>query len=137
VPNPEARSDYRWVRVPSAAKPSTTPMRGLAIRLMTALGFPPAETVDPMSRFSFATSLAEVGVPATNELPEQELVRFLQDASEIEQGLMLQYLYATYSLKVPLIAGIVRLIAIEEMGHFVTVQNLLAACGSVPHFSCS
>jgi Ferritin-like len=47
---------------------------------------------------------------------------------------MLQYLYASYSLKDQTIAGMVRLIAIEEMGHFITVQNLLAACGGALHF---
>jgi len=132
---PEARSDYHWVRVPARAASTKTRLRGLATRLMTVLGFPPSKTVDPLSRFSFATSLADVGVPATDTSPEDELVQLLQDASEIEHGLMLQYLYASYSLKVPRIAGTVRLIAIEEMGHFITVQNLLAACGGALYFS--
>ncbi|WP_160717324.1 ferritin-like domain-containing protein [Chitinophaga solisilvae] len=65
--------------------------------------------------------------------------------AEIEHGLMLQYLYAAYSLggsQVPadqrqLVSGwqeIILGIAKEEMGHFVSVQNVLKLLGGPLHF---
>jgi hypothetical protein len=75
----------------------------------------------------------------------------LQSAAEVEHALMVQYLYAAYSLKTrdqvtepaqqdaldpsldaswPLVVlGIAR----EEMGHLLTVQNLLLLLGLAPH----
>ncbi|MDQ3851061.1 MAG: ferritin-like protein [Actinomycetota bacterium] len=76
----------------------------------------------------------------------------LQSAAEVEHALMVQYLYATYSLKVPrevtdaaqkavlnessakgwpqVLLGIAR----EEMGHLMTVQNMLLLLGLAPNF---
>jgi hypothetical protein len=77
-----------------------------------------------------------------------EKARFLLDrAAEIEHSLLVQYLYAAYSLKKPadgvtpqqkaalsqwfrLIFGIAK----EEMGHLMTVQNLLLLVGQPPNF---
>lgn len=58
----------------------------------------------------------------------------LKAAAEIEHSLLVQYLYAYYSVKSDTIAsraqaGVLRQIAIEEMGHLITVQNLLLAIG--------
>lgn len=71
-------------------------------------------------------------------------VYLLQIAAEVEHALMAQYLYAAYSLDealdrftaTPALPEIdrwkrdIRLIAREEMGHFVTVQNLLISLGA-------
>ncbi|MBB4398782.1 ferritin-like domain-containing protein [Bradyrhizobium sp. ERR14] len=132
--DPRVSPDYRWVRV--STRPLYEPARkqGIGTRMREFIGLLPFGRDDGLSRFSFERSLAEVGVPATDMSPEDELVQLLKEAAEIEQGLMLQYLYAAYSLKVLIAAGAVRMIAIEEMGHFMTVQNLLAACGSAPSF---
>jgi hypothetical protein len=71
--------------------------------------------------------------------PRDEAVFLLTAAAEVEHALMVQYLYAAYSVRVvdgdpneqPL--GIVRdrllQIAREEMGHLATVQNLLHVVG--------
>ena len=65
---------------------------------------------------------------------------FLHCASEIEHGLLIQYLYALYSLdfdaseEVGQWAESLREIAREEMGHLLTVQNLLIAIGDTPYF---
>lgn len=134
MPNPRSRPNYHWVRLsPPGARPRRR-LRDFAGRLKTILGFAPAEAPDTLSRFSFANALAEIGVPATTLSPEDELIQLLQEAAEVEHELLLQYLYSSYSLIPPKIAGSVRLIAIEEMGHFVTVQNLLGACGGAIHF---
>jgi rubrerythrin len=87
---------------------------------------------------------AEVALPAGSLHdpplePRDEAVFLLTAAAEVEHALMVQYLYAAYSVRVidgdpneqPL--GIVRdrllQIAREEMGHLVTVENLLHVVG--------
>jgi hypothetical protein len=71
-------------------------------------------------------------------------IYLLQIAAEVEHALMAQYLYAAYSLdeafkrftaraalpKIDRWKRDIRLIAREEMGHFVTVQNLLISLGA-------
>src|SRR3954470_10683512 len=73
--------------------------------------------------------------------PRDEAIFLLHTAAEVEHALMVQYLYAAYSLKrgaaVPpdrqdqvrawrtTLLGIAR----EEMGHLITVQNLLRLIG--------
>ncbi|MBO9732507.1 MAG: ferritin-like protein [Chitinophaga sp.] len=65
--------------------------------------------------------------------------------AEIEHGLMLQYLYAAYSLGGPQVPEkyrdqvsawqeVILGIAKEEMGHFVSVQNVLKLIGAPLHF---
>jgi hypothetical protein len=73
--------------------------------------------------------------------PRDEAVFLLHTGAEIEHALLVQYLYAAYSLKSPKEvpqehAGMVRAwkktllgIAREEMGHLITVQNLLRLIG--------
>ncbi|AOR36056.1 hypothetical protein BFF78_37865 [Streptomyces fodineus] len=71
-------------------------------------------------------------------------VLLLHIAAEIEHSLMVQYLFAAYSLGGPQVPGHLRAdvrrwqeivlgIAKEEMGHLLTVQNLLIALGGPVH----
>src|SRR5258708_15418485 len=70
-----------------------------------------------------------------------DLVRRLRKAAEVEQALMLQYLYAAFSLK-PAYLGVVASrapgtvdltsVAIQKMQHLVTVNRLLVALGIGP-----
>jgi rubrerythrin len=74
--------------------------------------------------------------------PYLELIRLLKEASEIEHSLMIQYLFAAFSLK-PKYQALVGLpepssdgllgIAIQEMQHLATVNQLLVALGSGPN----
>jgi hypothetical protein len=61
--------------------------------------------------------------------PAQQAIFLLQIAAEVEHAFLLQYLYAAYSITPagPLSAAVstIRQVAREEMGHLVTVQNLL------------
>jgi hypothetical protein len=68
------------------------------------------------------------------------LIQLLHIASSIEHALMVQYLYAAYSLddkrrnpkeraKVALWQNLILSIAKEEMGHLLTVQNVLCLLG--------
>jgi hypothetical protein len=132
---PRRPADLYWIRVPTRAAHAPARAHGFNIlsAFRDAISISDFKAPVALERSSFSGALESLGVPATNLSPEQELVELLQAAAEIEHGLMLQYLYATYSLKVVSIAGTLRTIAIEEMGHFVTVQNMLAACRAEPY----
>lgn len=73
------------------------------------------------------------------------LVMLLQIGAEIEHALMVEYLYAAYSLgggevpagrrdEVRLWRESIITVAREEMGHLLTVQNLLCLLGGPPSF---
>jgi hypothetical protein len=74
--------------------------------------------------------------------PYLELVRLLKEASEIEHSLMVQYLFAAFSVKAEYAAlvgppepssdGLLG-IAIQEMQHLAIVNKLLVALGSGPN----
>jgi len=71
-----------------------------------------------------------------------ELVRLLREASEVEHSLMLQYLYAAFSIK-PVYQAVAGYgapntndllgVAIQEMQHLGKVNQLLVALGAAPH----
>ena len=79
----------------------------------------------------------------------EALIYMLYEAAELEHGIMLQYLFAVFSLKQSADEGltedelaavqrwrkVVAHVATEEMLHLALVQNLLSAIGSAPHFS--
>ena len=74
--------------------------------------------------------------------PWLELVRLLREAAEVEHALMVQYLYAAFSVK-PDYAEIVGYgapgannllgVAIQEMQHLGAVNRFLVAIGTCPH----
>lgn len=76
--------------------------------------------------------------------PREEALFWLSAAAEIEHALMVQYLFAAYSLDIesagvhaPSIRNaqfLLLQIAREEMGHLMTVQNVIAALGGALHF---
>lgn len=81
-----------------------------------------------------AKAMCEHGLPRLEGLSADEEAReLLRVAAEIEHGLMVQYLYPLYACKKPQVAGALKRIAIEEMGHLLTVLNLLCASGQRPH----
>lgn len=68
------------------------------------------------------------------ESPKEELIYLLKIAAEVEHALMVQYLYAAYSITDDDQTGLKRTIiniAIQEMGHFLAVQNLLLSIGGI------
>jgi hypothetical protein len=100
------------------------------------------------AHLAHAATLAARGAP-TEELPAEfswhdYAIFLLSTAAEIEHSLMVQYLYAAYSLGGPQVpeehrADVLRWqqiilgIAKEEMGHLVTVQNILTLLGGPLH----
>jgi Ferritin-like len=88
-----------------------------------------------------------VGAPAKPaELGWRDyLIMLLHIGAEIEHALMIEYLYAAYSLGGPQVPAKRRAdvrswrdsiltVAREEMGHLLTVQNLLTLLGGAPSF---
>lgn len=76
-----------------------------------------------------------------------ELVQALNEAAELEHGLLCQYLFAAFSVRpstelaIPRQAervrewkGLLLWVAVEEMAHLGTVCNLQSAIGAPPHF---
>jgi hypothetical protein len=79
---------------------------------------------------------------------EEEAIRLLRIGAEIEGALLAEYLFAAYSICKDISAqgstdgtliesnkwiGALRTIAKQEMGHLITVQNLLLSLGAEPH----
>jgi len=84
------------------------------------------------------TSLADLyptsGLPIS---PRDEAVFLLHVAAEVEHALLVQYLYAMFSFGPPMElpkevqdwAKDLRTVAMQEMGHLMTVQNIVIALG--------
>ncbi len=78
------------------------------------------------------------------DTPLLELIRLLREACEVEHALMLQYLYAAFSLK-PAYAALAGSgapgstdlmgVAVQEMQHLGDVNRLLVALGGAPHLA--
>lgn len=74
-----------------------------------------------------------------NTSPVEAVRYLLRAAAEIEHSLLVQYLYALYSIErsVPAAQGWFQLLkrtAVDEMWHLMAVQNLLLAVGDTPYF---
>jgi hypothetical protein len=71
-------------------------------------------------------------VPGASPLEEAETL--LAAGAEVEHGLLAEYLYNSWSLGANAAGPQIRDIAIQEMCHLITVQNLLLFLGGTPHF---
>jgi len=89
------------------------------------------------------SAIQEGGLPRPpSPMTVADETRFLLKAvAEVEHALLVQYLYAAYSIPKTGAPAVVsahhrRLItiAVEEMGHLITAQNLLMALGAPTHF---
>ena len=141
----------RWV-IPDK-KLSATSLASLSTRLVDRVaaavprrGASRATAIASQAQAWWLATLNE-GLPAHDPpLPvRDEAIFLLHTAAEIEHSLLVQYLYAAYSLKpsdeVPDHAEEVtrwretlKNIAKEEMGHLMTVQNLLLLLGAPLNF---
>jgi rubrerythrin len=85
-------------------------------------------------------AIQETGLPTFVEAssPEQEAIWLLEVAAEIEHALLVEYLYSAYSIDSnpsnALFRGTLTNIAVQEMGHLITVQNLLLSIGGNVYF---
>lgn len=65
---------------------------------------------------------------------QEEATQLLHAAAEIEHALLIQYLYAAFSLRPSATRKTLINIAVQEMSHFLAVQNLLLFLGADPYF---
>jgi Ferritin-like len=77
-------------------------------------------------RLRFALESAGIPEVAGARTPREDAIGLLMLAAEVEHALMVQYLYAAQSLRGADARSVVH-IAVQEMGHLLTVQNLLLA----------
>lgn len=70
-------------------------------------------------------------VPGASPLGEAQTL--LAAGAEVEHGLLAEYLYNSWSLGANPTGPRIRDIAVQEMCHLITVQNLLLFAGSTPH----
>jgi hypothetical protein len=130
----------QWRR-PDAVGPSSRSVSGQPGGAVISEGSPPSRAPRRTSaRLRGMTgverAVATYGVPYVPgaKTAAQEAMMLLEMAAEIEQSLMVQYLYAAFSAKDAAVSGVLRRIAIEEMGHLLSVQNLRIALGGQPYF---
>jgi hypothetical protein len=84
--------------------------------------------------------LMQTGLPQLYGTPRDKAVELLRMAAEVEHAFIVQYLFGSFSLRDDDANGAVWSrtlfgIAKEEMGHLVTVQNLLSLLGERPHLA--
>ena len=110
-------SQLRWT------KPGSDPLRP---------GEPFARPPVPQPGTSTGRCLERYGIPEVpieKPTPAETALFLLKAAAEIEHGLLVQYLYAKYSLNSPPAplgwSNLIRAIALQEMDHLATVQNML------------
>jgi len=108
----------------------------------------------PAGRGKLAELIATRGGKAAPEAPfviehREALIYMLCEASELEHGIMCQYLFAAFSLKQSTDEGLtaeevevvtrwrkqISHVATQEMLHLALVNNILSAIGAAPHLS--
>jgi len=128
-----ALQQLRWVKPKDQQAVAAEP---------TLLDFAP--TAYPARAAALRRAILEAGLPEPpqGEMSVVEEARYLmQAAAEVEHALLIQYLYAVYSIRTKNALNAARQrrrkllnIALEEMGHLLTAQNLLLAVGASPYF---
>lgn len=118
-------------RAPLGARAMNFAFRSLPLKL----GLPALR--GPDDTIAVIDALASVGAPAVETGgPRDEAVALLQAAAEIEHALLIEYLYAAFSVKAaPELRSCLIEVAIQEMAHLITVQNLLLFLGAPPYLS--
>jgi hypothetical protein len=89
---------------------------------------------EALRHYGAPTFLADSIVPPAAASAVEEAISLLEIAAEVEHSLMVQYLYVAFSTSDDAANRVFRGVAIEEMGHLLTVQNLRLALGREPYF---
>ena len=112
---------------------TTLKWRAHPIRIEQAEALSSLRAIDPdeLTQASVADAGTTILLPDLPDAPIDKAVTLLRVAAQVEHALMVQYLYASYSFAPPerVLAGV----AIEEMSHLMTVQNLLRCLGQPPY----
>jgi rubrerythrin len=97
------------------------------------------EFVIETERNSFERKYSNTLIPSIpNVSPKEELISLLKLAAEVEHTLLIQYLYAAYTISDDsALKRTIIFIAVQEMGHLLAVQNLLLSIGGVENLHLS
>ncbi|WP_321477575.1 ferritin-like domain-containing protein [uncultured Paludibaculum sp.] len=111
------------------------PTLALSEALEAALPATLEKTLEWIGDRAVLEAVREYGMPETPTpmAPADECRYLLQAAAEIEQSLMVQYLFAGNSMAPGMWRNTITGIAVEEMGHLITVQNLIISLGGQTH----
>ena len=92
----------------------------------------PELTTNSRSFSLLRDTLLITGIPTVEgaRTPKEDAIGLLMLAAEVEHALMVQYLYAAQSLR-GAAARTVAHIAVQEMGHLITLQNILLSLTGV------
>jgi hypothetical protein len=139
----------KFLYPPARGRDGISEVYAMRRRFFRAESLPPAgaQLRDQEAASRAAVSLAAAPGPMHEPQlePRDEAVFLLTAAAEIEHALVVQYLFAAYSLRVVSgepnfeellkIQSLILQIAREEMGHLITVQNLLHLVGGPLNFN--
>ena len=132
MPSRPPTPGFRMQWVPPAPRAAATPTdllgEGVTDPLRARDAIPPAPS--EVQQLLRGLGHFEITAPDGRELSiKDELVLYLRLAAEIEHALLVQYLYAFASFESAAANAhcrdLVRTVALQEMAHLVTVQNLL------------
>src|SRR5687767_7604386 len=123
----DKKPSLRWQRREAA------PAYGRALRMLRREFRPEAAAAAETTAAGTPPEPLSVELPNLSAFPAplDKAVRLLQVAAGIEHGLMIHYLYAGYGFSQE--QREIVSVAMEEMAHLMTVQNLLRLVGAEPH----
>ncbi len=114
------RVRFEWVQPPQRTLEDVSEHASLMVRPDDLRDRP--GIVSQLYRYGYIGSVGAV-------TPKDELLGLLSLAVEVEHSLLVQYLYAAASIQSGPVKSLVREIAIQEMAHLITDENLLLAVG--------
>jgi Ferritin-like len=124
-------SNNPWQKIQWEKKPPGLADRFLALR--NIFSFNKAVSDDISGSSSLRAALEIYGMPLVlGATPLEEARILLRAACEVEHALLVEYLYAAWSVAPNPAARQILDVAIQEMCHFLTVQNLMLFLGSDP-----
>jgi rubrerythrin len=124
----------QWYKPAADVPGRTSPTFGILKDAMISIELPVANFL--VKPDSISEAFFQVGIPLVEgaQTAQEHAIGLLQIAAEVEQALMVQYLYAATSISSAPGAPedyqkkLIR-IAVQEMGHLATVQNILLLVG--------
>ena len=138
-----SQSDRPWQKIQWARRPAS-PLTDIATRVTSQLSVARVNTftklglwaLSPLAKPPISSLDGALRYYGTPHVPGatalEEAVVLLRAAAEVEHALLVQYLYAAWSIGTDTQAIAISDVAIQEMCHFLTVQNLLLFAGSRP-----
>ena len=131
---PSAVRSIKWVQHAEQQRAISGRLRDFLVEAVPmALGFESKAAKDKRTSPLRNAMLEHVPVVIANSAKD-EARQLLQAGAEIEHALLIEYLYAAFSLRRSAVRKTLINIAVQEMSHLIAVQNLLLFLGAAPYF---